>query len=202
MTQRNPMNDRYTSEKPLGKTRKSAASAKPSTERAATVHDPAPKTKKQKKAEARERERKLAEKRGVRPGDNGRVYDVPTDEYKKWRKRWWIALGVGLAFAVPSFFLYQTNLPYWVMYVMLGCSWVGLITALWIDLGKMRKIRKSYNANVAQGKSKAARAEQKARAAELREQRKEEERLAKEAPAEPVEEKKGFLARFKSTRSR
>ena len=210
MTQRNPLNDRYNTDKPLGKTRKSAASAKPTAERASTVRDPAPKSKKQKKAEAKERERKLAEKRGVAPGtaSRGGVYDVPTDEYRMWRRRWWIALIVGIAFAVPSFFIASANVPVWVVYVLLGCSWVGLICALWIDLGKMRKIRKQYNAGVIQGKSKEARAQQKARAAELREQRKEAEEAYKKAQEEKAAnpdaepEKKGFLARFKSTKPR
>ena len=61
MTQRNPMNDRYTEENRTGKTRKSSASAKPKAERAATVREPAPKTKEQKKKERKERERKEAE---------------------------------------------------------------------------------------------------------------------------------------------
>ena len=197
MTQRNPLNERYTTDKQLGKTRKSAASAKPTTARAANVHEPAPKTKKQKRAEARERERKLAEKRGFNPKAAGRgVYDVPTDEYKMWRRRWWICLGVGIAFAIPSFVIYQINLPVQVMYIFLGCSWVGLILALWIDLGKLRKIRKNYNAGVVLGKSKEARAQQKARAAEVREQRKEAEeaakRAAEEGDANPEPEKKGL----------
>ena len=49
MSQRNPQNERYNDENRKGKTRKSAASAKPSSGRAATVREPAPKTKKQKK---------------------------------------------------------------------------------------------------------------------------------------------------------
>lgn len=38
MSQRNPMNERYTTSKPAGKTRKSAASAKPVSKAAASVH--------------------------------------------------------------------------------------------------------------------------------------------------------------------
>lgn len=207
MTQRNPMNERYTGDKQLGKTRKSAASAKPTTERASTVRDPSPKTKKEKRAEAKERERKLAEKRGV-SANNTRVYDVPTDEYKRWRRYWWVALIIGIAFAVPGFFLNSLGWPDWTIFVCLGFSWVALITALWIDLGKLRKIRKQYNVNVMTGKSKEARANQKARAAELREKRKAEEEAAKKAAEEgtpPEPEKKGiagFIDRFKRTKSR
>lgn len=210
MTQRNPLNERYTSDKQLGKTRKSAASAKPVTERASMVHDPAPKTKKEKKAEQKERERRRAERRGVVSGPNGpNVYEVPTDEYKMWRRRWWIALIIGIAFAVPGFFFRQLGWPEWSIFVSLGLSWTALIIALWIDLGKMRKIRKRYNSGVIDGNTKAARAQQKARAAELREQRKEAEAAAKlaaeEAAANPQPERKGvggFIDRFKNTKSR
>ena len=62
MSQRNYMNERYNEENRSGKTRKSSASAKPKAQRAATVRDPAPKTKKQKKEEARARERAAMEK--------------------------------------------------------------------------------------------------------------------------------------------
>ena len=84
MTQRNPMNDRYTEENRTGKTRKSSASAKPKAERAATVREPAPKTKEQKKKERKERERKEAEKAQAL---NGRFEQ--TEGYKTLRRIWW-----------------------------------------------------------------------------------------------------------------
>ena len=204
MSQRNPLNERYTSEKPLGKTRKSAASAKPTTARAANVRDPAPKTKKQKKAEMREREARIAARRGVGSGNNytrGGTYDPPTPEYKRLRKMWWICLGIGVAFALACFFVMQNNLPTWLIYTLIGISWVALIMALYLDLGKMRKIRKAYNAEQFVGKSKEARAQQKARAAEIREQKKAEEeaaRLAKEQGIEPEPKKKGIAGFFGS----
>ena len=204
MTQRNPLNDRYTSEKPLGKTRKSAASAKPTATRAANVRDPAPKTKKQKRAEMREREARIAARRGVGSGNNytrGGTYDPPTPEYKRLRKMWWICLGIGVAFALACFFVMQNNMPNWLIYTLIGVSWVALIMALYLDLGKMRKIRKAYNAEQFVGKSKEARAQQKARAAEIREQKKAEEeaaRLAKEQGIEPEPKKKGLAGLFGS----
>ena len=204
MSQRNPLNERYTSEKPLGKTRKSAASAKPTTTRAANVRDPAPKTKKQKRAEAREREAKIAARRGVGSGNNytrGGTYDPPTPEYKRLRKMWWVCLGIGVAFALLTFVLMQNNMPTGSIYVMLGVSWVALIMALYLDLGKMRKIRKRYNAEIFVGKSKEARAQQKARAAEVREQKKQQEeaaRLAEEQGIQPEPKKKGLAGLFGS----
>ena len=51
MSQRNPMNDRYTTDEHQGKTRKSAAAMKPKTKAAASVRmQPTVKTKQQKKA--------------------------------------------------------------------------------------------------------------------------------------------------------
>ena len=97
MTQRNPMNERYTTdEKRVGKTRKSSASAKPKAARAATVRDPAPKTKKQKKEEARERERQAAEK-----AEFMQARYEETEGYKKLRRLWWIFL-VGAVVASGS----------------------------------------------------------------------------------------------------
>ena len=85
MAQRNPMNDRYnTDERRAGKTRKSSASAKPKAQRAATLREPAPKTKKQKKEEARERERKESQKLNAVES----AFES-TERYKKLRRTWW-----------------------------------------------------------------------------------------------------------------
>ena len=61
MAQRNPMNERYQGDGPAGKTRKSAASAKPKSEAAASVYiEKKPETAKERKAAQKRRE---AEKR-------------------------------------------------------------------------------------------------------------------------------------------
>ena len=100
MTQRNPMNDRYTEENRTGKTRKSSASAKPKAERAATVREPAPKTKEQKKKERKERERKEAEKAQAL---NGRYEQ--TEGYKTLRRFWWGCLIGAIVLTAVSFYL-------------------------------------------------------------------------------------------------
>ncbi|MCL1879591.1 MAG: hypothetical protein FWF71_03075 [Actinomycetia bacterium] len=63
MATRNPMNQRYQGTGPEGQTRKSAASVKPASEAAATVHvRKKPSTPAEKKAAERQRKAKLAEK--------------------------------------------------------------------------------------------------------------------------------------------
>lgn len=170
MTQRSPLNERYTTsdEKRTGKTRKSSASAKPKAQRAATVRDPAPKSKKQKREEARERERKAFEKANA-----GRVAFESTDGYKRLRRYWWIALGGAIACTALSFILQRDSSLNAVSMVSMILAYVLIIVAFWIDLGKIRKERKIYNATLATNKSKEARKEQKKLRAEQREMEKE-----------------------------
>ena len=196
MTQRNPMNDRYnTDEKRLGKTRKSSASAKPKAARAATVRDPAPKSKKQKKEEAKERERKAAQKAGA---IEGRFEE--TEGYKRLRRYWWIAL-VGAILCTAASFFFQTNevLKVASMPIMI-LAYVLIIVAFYIDLGKIRKERKIYTASVVSNRSKEARKEQKRMRAEQREQEREAAEKLEAAKAEEESKAaargKGLLGRF------
>lgn len=194
MTQRNPQNDRYNNsdEKRTGKTRKSSASAKPKAQRAATVREPAPKTKKQKKEEARERERKAAQKSNAL-----QARFEETDEYKRLRRAWWICLGGAIACTVGSFALQSwTDLSRLAMSLMI-IAYVLIIIAFWIDLGKIRKARKLFNATLSNDKSKEARKEQKKMRAEMREQEKAAaEKKEEEAAEESAKPKKGFLGLF------
>ena len=169
MAQRNPLNDRYTTdEKRSGKTRKSSASAKPKAQRAATLRDPAPKTKKQKKEEARERERKESQKLNAVES----AFES-TERYKKLRRTWWILLGAAIACTALSF-VFQANdaMKAFSMVVMI-LAYVFIIAAFYIDLGKIRKERKKYAATVAASKTKEARRDQKRVKAEMRAQQKE-----------------------------
>ena len=197
MSQRNPMNDRYTEEKRSGKTRKSSASAKPKTTRAATVRDPAPKTKKQKKEEARERERKAAQKARL---TESRFEE--TETYKRLRRYWWIALVAAIACTAMSFF-FQTNemLTPMAMPIMI-VAYVMIIVAFYIDLGKIRKERKIYNATLTTNKSKEARKEQKRLRAEQREQEREAAEKFDAAKAEEEAKKnQGFFGRFRKNKN-
>ena len=196
MTQRNPMNERYQDENRSGKTRKSSASAKPKTARAATVRDPAPKSKKQKKQEARERERKAMEKAEALP--THRYED--TEGYKRLRRYWWIML-IGAIACTAGSFLVQAKLDESFRNLSMGlmiAAYALIILAFWLDLGKIRKERKIYNASIMNGKSKEARREQKRVRAEQRAQEKEAAEKFDAAQAEEAAKKEqGFFARFR-----
>lgn len=197
MTQRSPNNERYREENRGGKTRKSAASAKPASERAATVHNPAPKSKKQKKAEARERERKQEQRYQVQVPDNKPIEQLP--EYKKLRRIWWVCLG-GAILAIAASLFVMSNEDFGFLYLpCLVIGYVLVIGAFYIDFRKIRKLRKQYEANVLKGKSKEARAQQKAARAEARLQKAEaEEKFAAAQAAEAEKKAKSPLNRLKS----
>ena len=196
MSQRNPMNERYNDENRKGKTRKSAASAKPSSTRAATVHTPPPKTKKQKKAEARERERKQEQQMRAATPDSMRVENLP--EYKKLRRIWWGCL-IGAIVLIVISFLSTRSEALSVLYIpCLVLGYALVIAAFYIDFGKIRKLRKAQQQQMAQGKSKEARAAQKAARAEARAQQKEaEEKFAEAKAAEEEKKESGLFARFR-----
>ena len=168
MSQRNPLNERYTSENRTGKTRKSSASAKPKATRAATLRDPAPKTKKQKKQEARERERKEQQKASVMESNF-----ESTEGYKRLRRIWWGVLIGAIVCTALSFALQGNENMRQLSMVSMIMAYALIIAAFYIDLGKIRKERKLYNAALLANKSKDARKEQKRLRAEQREQEKE-----------------------------
>ncbi len=197
MTQRNPMNERYQTDERTGKTRKSASAAKPVSKAAATTSDPAPKTKKQKKAEARERERKEMEKAHEMGIDSN---NMPTVQYRNLRRQYWFALIAAIVCTVLSFVTSGMADPFSNYSIgLLVMAYIFIIAALYIDMGKIRKLRKNQQ-QVMQGKSKAARREQKARAAQAREQQKEAAAAyaaAKEQEAGKAAEKKTVGQRVK-----
>ena len=200
MSQRNFMNERYTDESRTGKTRKSAASAKPKAARAATVRDPAPKTKKQKKEEARAREAAAQQKANAM---ESRFEE--TEGYKRLRRIWWVFLAAAILCTVLSFAFQRSNEDgsmNSISMVVMVLAYVFIIAAFYIDLGKIRKERKLYNAALASNKSKEARREQKRIRAEQREQEREAAEKYEAAKAEEEAKKAeraetGFLARFR-----
>ncbi len=100
MSQRNPMNERYTSDDRRGTTRKSAASAKPKSKAASSVTvvpgGKKPKTKEQIKAEQREEDRKRRE-------FNNRYYKPDTLRYKRLRIAWWVCLVLAIGCCALAF---------------------------------------------------------------------------------------------------
>lgn len=200
MSQRNPMNERYNDENRTGKTRKSAASAKPSSARAATVRTPAPKSKKQKQKEAREKEREREQRMNIPAADGKRFED--TDEYKKWRRLWWVCIVAAIVLIALSFASTQNEQIGFLYIPGLVAGYALVIAAFVIDLGKIRKLRKEFTQTVALGKSKEARAAQKKARAEARAQQKEAEEKFEAAKAEEESKKaNGLLARFRKPKA-
>ncbi len=185
MTRRNYMNERYTSEVKTGKTRKSSASVKPKTSRASMVRDPAPKSRKQKKAEALKREYEAAQKMDALRGR----YEE-TEEYKRYRKIWWIFLAGAILTTVVSFALSRDeSLKTYSLPIMLF-AYLLIIIAFYIDLGKIRKVRKAHNAAFMNSKSKEARREQKRLLAERKAEEAEAEAKFAEEEAKREEKRK------------
>ena len=119
MSQRNPMNERYTSEERTGTTRKSAASAKPKAKAAASVTvKSAKKTPEQRKAEEKAaRKAAAAKQREV----ERKYYKPDTPRYKRLRLIWWILLIAAIGCTTLSF-VGQQSLPPQVAVVTLMCS--------------------------------------------------------------------------------
>ena len=200
MSQRNPQNERYSDENRKGKTRKSAASAKPSSGRAATVRGPAPKSKKQKKEERRQREEKRDQQLRAMAPDARRFEEQP--EYKRLRRYWWICLIAAIACIAVSFLTSRTETLTFLYIPLLVAGYVLVIVAFYIDLGKIRKMRKKYEQTQVLGKSKQARAAQKKARAEARAQQKEAEEKFEEAQAAKEEKKaNGILGFFRKPKA-
>lgn len=145
MSQRNPMNERYTSDERTGKTRKSAAAAKPKAQAAASVVvKKAGKTpqerKKQRKAEQKaERKKAQAQQREL----DRKYYTPDTDRYRKLRKLWWVLLVCAILCTLVSFF-FRANLPEGLSMAILLAAYAFIIAAFYIDFAKIRKERMAY----------------------------------------------------------
>lgn len=150
MTTRNPMNERYQNgdAKPVGKTRKSAASAKPVTKAASSVRMESKKTAKQHGLFGR---RKAASGGSSRP--ERLVPDTP--EYKKWRSIW---LGVIAAAIVLTLFgllaRYILNMPDSISMALVIVGDLLLVASILMDLLKLSKMRNKYAREVRMSKSK------------------------------------------------
>lgn len=194
MSQRNPMNDRYTTDGPKGQTRKSAASAKPKTKAASSVRvQPAEKTKEQKKAERKAREK---EERQKQREMDARFYNPPTPQYKKLRRIWWGFLIAAIICTAISF-IGREMMPSGVAFAILILAYVFIIGAFYIDFSRIKKVRRAYQAEMeALANTKEGRAAAKAQA---KAEQEEAERKFAEAQAAKAEKeaakknKRGFF---------
>lgn len=159
MSQRNPMNERYTTEKHTGTTRKSAASAKPKTKAAATVTlGTSKKTPQQRKAEQKAARKKEQERQ--RELDR-KYYKPDTERYKKLKRIWWLSLGGAVVCTLLSWLLRSVE-PTWLAFVCLFGAYALIIFAFYLDFSKIRKERRIYQERMIALEEAEAKKERKA----------------------------------------
>ena len=163
MSQRNPLNDRYNTDEKLGQTRKSAASMKPKSKAASSVRlEPTTESKKEKKQERKARERA---ERAKQAELDRKYYNPPTAEFKRTKRLWWGLLIAAVVFTALSW-LVQSHVPDPVAFGLLITAYLCIFGALYVDIRKVRKLRREYQAEMESKKSKELHAAQKqARAA-------------------------------------
>ncbi|MDR0308461.1 MAG: hypothetical protein LBH87_00835 [Coriobacteriales bacterium] len=203
MAQRNPMNQRYQGDGPGGQTRKSASSAKPTSQAAASVYVPKkPTTAAEKRAAEKQRRKQMEEKASerakraeeraqqaeeeaaqakaaalgidvselpeekpekVKPQEKPKFFSANANpmtaalnanaEYRKWRRVYWVLLGIGIVCVVLSF-LFQNTFKNTMafMYTMVP-AYICIIAAFVIDFRKVKPHVKAYQAGSQGGKS-------------------------------------------------
>jgi len=131
MARRSATNERYQKyTSPSGKTRKSAAQAKP---KRAVGASPAPSTKS-----------KSSSSSGKSGSATSTLSAPQSEEYRKYRRLWWILLVVALALTTASWALRQYTDLTQVSAVALGAGYASIFTALYIDWTKLRRIRQEW----------------------------------------------------------
>ena len=189
MSQRNLMNERYTSDERTGKTRKSAAAAKPKSQAAASVTvKKASKTPQERKA-ARKAEQKAARKKAqAQQRELDRKYYTPdTDRYRKLRKLWWLLLVCAILCTVCSFF-FRAQLPEGVSMAVLLAAYAFIIAAFYVDFAKIRKERMAYQDRMLALEEKQKREEKAAERAAKAAPKKGKKRSVGAAQAAPADE--------------
>ncbi len=139
MTQRNPMNDRYQSDPPKGQTKRSASSLKPKTKAASSVYvRSTEKTPQEKKAIQREQRQKRRELDSL-------YYNPPTEEYKRLRRMWWVFLVIAIVLTCAAMFIPSLSGDNSVVtWMLLIPAYACILIALWLDLYKIRRVRRLY----------------------------------------------------------
>ncbi len=135
MARRSPLNERYQKNTaPAGKTRRSAASAKPKREAGVS----------------REEIRKTEAKK------TPFVMNPPTEEYRSMRRIWWVLiLGSAVVVLISAAIRAWTNLPESLSNALVMLGYAGIIGAVYIDWMKLRKMRTEYTELARQGKAPA-----------------------------------------------
>ena len=166
MARRSPLNARYQKyQEPAGKTRKSAAAAKPS-----------------RKGASESSSSSTSKSTKTTTGRGGSRLDPQTPEFKALRRQWWILLGVGLVLVTASWgvryidkpggFLASGrivagsfNMTYGSLLtsLTLGLAYACIFYALYLDFAKMRPMRQagSTGSKPAKSAEKPTKAENK-----------------------------------------
>ncbi|PKQ15292.1 MAG: hypothetical protein CVT67_10320 [Actinobacteria bacterium HGW-Actinobacteria-7] len=146
MGRRSPSNERYQKfTSPAGKTRRSAAAAKP--KRAIAAPSKPSKTVKSAKEKAKD---KRAAALNIHP---------TTPEYKRLRLIWWLFLGGAIVLSTASWFLWKSpELRGWGNYILVA-GYAFIIGAIYLDWSKLRPLRQAW---IDSGAAEAATAEKEA----------------------------------------
>ncbi|GEM_PF-1198064 len=130
MARRNPGNPRYQKGVDVGKTRRSAASAKPKRAAGDSSADSSKKSRKKKR--------------------KGLFAPVPaTPEYRRWRRIWLGVLAGAIVFSLLAWWRQQTPVGNVALVVAYAC----IFTAFYIDFFRLRRLRKSAIETDKAGKS-------------------------------------------------
>lgn len=164
MTRRSPMNDRYTTERTGGATKRGAGSMKPATSAASSVRV---QSKKPTGGNSRSRamaamnadagkskeEKKL--ERAKRREQEDELYTASSilcnkdEKYQMWRRVWWACLIGAVVFTALSWASLSSGVGGAVVsVVVLVLAYVTIIAALVIDVGPVRKRRNVYRDKV------------------------------------------------------
>lgn len=153
MTRRSVNNERYrnieSSESKKSTGKKSASQAKPVKEAASTVYEKpkAKLTRKEQKALAAEQERKRkarVEKKYSEIESTTLALDISKqNEIKKWRRIWWVFLGLGVVLVFASWFAKDISGIAFIISIVLAYAMIA--GALYIEFGKINKIRKKMD---------------------------------------------------------
>jgi hypothetical protein len=132
------MNERYQKDTaPSGKTRRSAASAKPKR----TTEGDAPAQKSTSSAKGKGS--------SARPSFS---IHPPTDEYRKIRRVWWVFMGAAVVLSTVSWWLWRQPMDRNYGTAVLVLAYASIGVAIWLDWTKMRPLRQEWAKEQARGK--------------------------------------------------
>ena len=202
MSQRNPMNERYTGEERSGKTRKSAASAKPTSKAASSVRVQSNKSTEKPKGlfsrarndankDAGARAKEKAQKRSAQE-ERFAYHDPDNEEYKKWRRIWWICIAGAIALTALSMYLLNAVGSQAGIATLIG-GYILLGFSIFIDIKKVRKIRDQSYAAQRLDRSKEA---TKTRKQQKVERKQREAEMVAEAEAKEAARQEKWAKRF------